>query len=131
MAPDRVRGIVINVHFFGAMVRLADGRLAAAPIGDVDAHRATYLRAMRAKLEIAFDATGDPRRPHLVLANGRVDETIVATAEPIELVNEAFEDRMAAYLQSTESWAPPDAIQPFERHLIRKDRRAQTYRGEA
>jgi hypothetical protein len=127
---ERVRGIVINVHGLGAAVRLKDGRLAAAPIGDVDAHRAAYERACRQRLTLSFDATGDMRRPHLVLAQGRTDETIVATAEPIALTNDAFEDRMAAYLKSTEEWAPPDAVAPFERHLIRKAR-VRSYRGEA
>ena len=45
MPPERVRGRVINVHALGATVRLDDGRLAAVPIGDVNANRAAYTRA--------------------------------------------------------------------------------------
>jgi hypothetical protein len=127
---ERVRGIVINVHGLGAAVRLEDGRLAAAPIGDVVAHRAAYERACRQRAMLTFDASGDPRRPHLLLARPDADETVRPTAEPIALTNDAFEERMAAYLKSTEAWAPPDAIQPFERHLIRKAR-VRAYRGEA
>ncbi len=119
------------MHALGAAVRLDDGRLAAAPIGDVDAHSAAYQRALRERMPLTFEATGDARRPHLVLAQGHADESIAPSAAPIVLTDEAFEDRMAAYLQSTEEWAPPDKAQPFERHLIRKDRRAQSFRGEA
>jgi hypothetical protein len=125
--PKRVRGTVINVHALGATVRLEDGRLMAVPIGDVNANRAAYTRALDARgITLPFDLSGRS----LMLAKTRADEPIVR-ASPAPVLNDpAFEAQMNEYLKSTEEWAPPDRPQPFERHLFRKKQRAKIFRGE-
>jgi len=120
---ERVRGSVINVHNLGAIVRLEDGRLVAAPIGDVNKNRAAYTRALdRKELTLPFDLAGRMA----VLAQTRVDE-VVATTAPPALTDPSFEAQIAAYLKSTEEWAPFDRPQPFERHLTRKRQRARAF----
>ncbi len=42
-----------------------------------------------------------------------------------------FEDRLNAYLKSTEEWAPPDRPEPAERHFIRKKRRAAHFEARS
>jgi len=131
MPPERVRGRVINVHALGATVRLDDGRLAAVPIGDVNANRAAYTRAEGEREQtLPFDLVADGRYPAVVLAKTRVDEPIVPSAVVPPLVNESFEDQITAYLKSTEAWAPLDEPQPFERHLTRKKRRAKVFKAD-
>jgi hypothetical protein len=128
MSPNRVRGVVINVHALGATVRVDDGRLMSAPIGDVNAHRAAYSRAVGARTEtLPFDVTG-PRQ--VVLATTRVDEPIVPTAKAPALADPALEEQITQYLKSTQEWAPPDLPEPFERHLFRKRQRAKLFRGD-
>jgi hypothetical protein len=123
---DRVRGSVINVHNLGATVRLEDGRLVAAPIGDVNKNRAAYTRAVEQKDNtLPFDLVGRM----VVLAQTRVDEVTATTPQPA-LTDPSFEAQIAAYLKSTEAWAPPDRPQPFERHLVRKRQRAKFFRTE-
>ncbi len=120
---ERVRGTVINVHNLGATVRLEDGRLVAAPIGDVNKNRATYSRAVEQKdATLPFDLSG----AMVVLAQTRVDEVAPTTPTP-PLTDPSFEAQIAAYLKSTEEWAPPDRPQPFERHLVRKRQRAKHF----
>jgi hypothetical protein len=127
---ERVRGSVINVHNLGAIVRLEDGRLVAAPIGDVNKNRAAYTRALEHKeTTLPFDLVGRM----VVLAQTRVDEVTATTPTPA-LTDPSFEAQIAAYLKSTEEWAPPDRPQPFERHLVRKRQRAKLFKsseGEA
>jgi hypothetical protein len=123
---ERVRGSVINVHNLGALVRLEDGRLVAAPIGDVNKNRATYTRALGNKeLTLPFDLVGKM----VVIAQTRIDEVAPTTDVPA-LTDPSFEAQIAAYLKSTEEWAPPDRPQPFERHLVRKRQRAKHFRTE-
>jgi hypothetical protein len=120
---ERVRGHVINVHALGATVRLEDGRLVAAPIGDVNKNRASYTRAVDHKdVTLPFDLVGKM----VVLAQTRVDEVTPTTPTPA-LTDPSFEAQIAAYLKSTEVWAPPDRPQPFERHLVRKRQRARHF----
>jgi hypothetical protein len=120
---ERVRGSVINVHALGAAVRLEDGRLVAAPIGDVNKNRAAYTRALDHKGgTLPFDLVGKM----VVLAQTRVDEVQATTPAP-ELTDPSFEAQITAYLKSTEVWAPPDRPQPFERHLVRKRHRARLF----
>lgn len=120
---ERVRGSVINVHALGATVRLEDGRLVAAPIGDVNKNRAAYTRALDHRtVTLPFDLVGKM----VVLAQTRVDEVAPTTATP-QLTDPSFEAQIAAYLKSTEVWAPPDRPQPFERHLVRKRQRARHF----
>ncbi len=42
-------GTVINLHRFGAAVRLADGRLASVPPSEVEAHRAMFEESFVAR----------------------------------------------------------------------------------
>ena len=123
---ERVRGSVINVHNLGATVRLEDGRLVAAPIGDVNKNRATYTRALeRKETTLPFDLMGRM----VVIAQTRVDE-VAPTSDAPALTDPSFEAQIAAYLKSTEAWAPFDRPQPFERHLVRKRQRAKLFGAE-
>ncbi len=120
---ERVRGSVINIHALGATVRLEDGRLVAAPVGDVNKNRAAYTRAVeRKETTLPFDLVGRM----VVLAQTRVDEVAPTTVVP-PLTDPSFEAQINAYLKSTEEWAPPDRPQPFERHLVRKRQRAKLF----
>jgi hypothetical protein len=120
---ERVRGTIINIHQLGATVRLDDGRLVAAPIGDVNKNRAAYTRGLeRRDVTLPFDLVGRM----VVLAQTRVDE-VAPTSDVPPLTDPSFEAQIAAYLKSTEEWAPPDRPQPFERHLVRKRQRARHF----
>jgi hypothetical protein len=124
---ERVRGSVINVHALGATVRLESGKLVAVPLLDVTKNRATYTRAVGQKTTLPFDLDGRSVR----LATTRVDEPIVPTATSnAATADPGFEAQIAAYLKQTESWAPADRPEPFERHLFRKRERAKQFRGE-
>ena len=123
---ERVRGTVISIHALGAAVRLEDGRLAAAPIGDVNANRAAYTRALSdQRTTMPFDLAGKM----VVLARARADEVTAATPAPA-LTDPSLEMQIAAYLKETEAWAPPDLPPPHERHLRRKTQRAKLFEGE-
>jgi hypothetical protein len=135
-----LRGIVINVHAHGATVRLEDGGLAAVSSPELAARRALYTRSHERRESLEFEiASVDGRRHRTVRAagagNGTCDEapataeTVAPAGERIALVNDAFEERMADYLRSTQEWAPPDRPQPFERHFLRKKRRAAYFNG--
>jgi hypothetical protein len=124
---ERVRGSVINVHNLGAIVRLEDGRLVAAPIGDVNKNRSAYTRALEHKdVTLPFDLVGKM----VVIAQTRIDEVAPTTDVP-PLTDPSFEAQIAAYLKSTEAWAPSDRPQPFERHLVRKRQRAKFFESRA
>jgi hypothetical protein len=124
---ERVRGSVINVHALGATVRLESGKLVAVPLIDVNKNRATYTRAVGQKTTLPFDLDGRSVR----LATTRVDEPIVPTATSSAAFDDpGFEAQITAYLKQTESWAPSDRPEPFERHLFRKRQRAKHFRGE-
>jgi hypothetical protein len=124
---ERVRGNVINVHALGAAVRLEDGRLVAAPLGDVNRHRAAYARSLGHRVPLTFEVVGRSAS----LAAAQVDEAIVPSEPAPQLSDPAFEAQIAAYLKQTEEWAPTDRPQPFERHLFRKRARAKQFRGDA
>ncbi len=122
-----MRGSVINVHALGATVRLENGKLVSVPLIDVNKNRATYTRAVGQKTTLPFDLDGRAVR----LATTRVDEPIVATSTTTATLDDpGFEAQIAAYLKQTESWAPTDRPEPFERHLFRKRQRAKHFRGE-
>jgi hypothetical protein len=100
----------------------------AVPIGDVNANRAAYTRALDARTTtLPFDLLGRS----LLLAKTRADEAIVPSGPAPVLHDPAFEAQINEYLKSTEAWAPPDRPQPFERHLFRKKQRAKIFRGES
>jgi hypothetical protein len=115
-------GTVINLHRFGAAVRLSDGRVASVPAHEVEAHRATYQESLSAHRPIRVAVRESDRGLSVVLAD-------FARAEPSapSLTDDVFEERLADYLRETEDWAPPDQPQPFERHLTRKRRRAAQF----
>ncbi len=124
---ERVRGSVINVHALGATVRLESGKLVSVPLIDVNKNRAAYTRACGAKTTLPFDLDGRAVR----LATTRVDEPIEPTSTTTAAESDlGFEAQMTAYLKQTETWAPPDRPEPFERHLFRKRQRAKQFRGE-
>lgn len=122
-------GSVINVHAFGAAVRLDDGRLASVPLGDVEAHRTSYQRSLTARKKLPFSVREERLGLSAVLASDKIEEPALAipSAVPVQLTDEVFEERLADYLRETEEWAPPDQPQPFERHLTRKRRRAAQF----
>lgn len=123
------RGTVINVHNLGATVRLEDGSLAAIPATELSAHRPTFMQSLqqRQSLPLRIDDCG--RKPVAMLA-GAGPPMDKAPAE-IRLSDNAFEERLAAYLKATEEWAPPDRPAPAERHFLRKKRRAAYFEGRA
>jgi hypothetical protein len=119
-------GTVINLHRFGAAVRLADGRLASVPAAEVDAHRAMFEESFAARRPLRLAISDSDKGLCVVLAD-------FVSAEPLamNLTDDAFEERLADYLRETEEWAPPDQPQPFERHLTRKRRRAAQFDSSA
>ena len=121
---QRVRGTVINVHMFGATVRLENGEMASVPIADVNANRATYTRALAAKTDLPFDAHNGVRHKVLVLAKTRIDEPIDPSSPPPEITDEHLEEQIASYLKDTQEWEHDDAPAAHERHFLRKKRRA-------
>jgi hypothetical protein len=127
-----VMGNVINLHALGATVRLDDGRLAAAPLADVEAHRASYQRSLTARKKLPFAIREEGFGRSAILATETMEEPAKAlpTAPPVVLTDDVFEERLADYLRETEEWAPPDRPQPFERHLTKKRRRAAQFSSE-
>ncbi len=119
-------GTVINLNRFGAVVRLADGRLASVPPAEVDAHRATYEESYAAHRPLRLAIRDAAKGLSVVLA-----DFLDAEAHAPNLSDEVFEERLADYLRETEEWAPPDQPQPFERHLTRKRRRAAQFDSSA
>ena len=124
---QRVRGTVINVHMFGATVRLETGEMASVPIVDVNANRATYTRALANKTEVPFDAHAGARHKILMLAKTRIDEPIEPSATPPLITEEHLEDQIANYLKETQEWEHDDAPPAHERHFLRKKRRAALF----
>jgi hypothetical protein len=114
-----MRGIVINIHLSGALVRLEDGSLATVTSAELAAHRPAYTgsHARRTPLDFVVNDSGRHRVVTLEAAAPAVP------AAPL-LVDHGFEERIGAYLKETEAWAPPDRPAPAERHFIRKKRRA-------
>lgn len=113
MTDETLRGVVINLHAFGAVVRLEDGRLASAPHADTSRNRDAYERALSRKKAVDFLVQGDPRHPIALLA---------------PQVNDAeLEQQIAQYLKMTEEWERPDAPPAHERHFLRKKRRAALF----
>ena len=122
---DLTRGVVINVHEYGATVRLEDGTLATIPAGELATNRPAFVasRERRAALELAIDRSG--RHPIALLVRERGDARAPNVVPQLE--DPLFEARIGAYLKATEEWAPPDRPIPAERHFIRKKRRAKLF----
>jgi len=125
---SRLSGQVINVHAYGATVRLDDATLASVPRGELESHRRRIEQALVTHSRLPFDVRSQGRGKIAVLAVSDL-EPVDAAPNPasISLTDDVFEARLAAYLRETEEWAPPDKPQPFERHLIRKRRRTAQF----
>jgi hypothetical protein len=112
---------VINVHHHGATVRLEDGSIAAVPAAEASAHADALTRSLQRREAICFALEMTGRH-----AVARV------SLDALPLVPDPhFEERLNAYLKSTEEWAPPDRPEPAERHFIRKKRRAAHFEARA
>lgn len=126
---SRAAGQVINVHAFGATVRLEDGSLAAVPRHELESHRGRFELSLARKTRLPLDVHPVAHGKVAVLAADAFDAMLAAeAADPVSLTDDAFEERLAAYLRATEEWAPPDKPQPFERHLLRKKRRSAQFK---
>jgi hypothetical protein len=108
-----MKGIVINVNAYGAIVRLEDGRLASAPLPDVEKHRGYYDKGVLTRRAMEFVVQGEGRRPMAMLAP--------------QLRDEEFESQINSYLKSTQAWENPDLPPAHERHFLRKKRRAALF----
>ncbi len=109
------------MHFHGATVRLADGSIAAVPAHEATAHADALRRSQQQREPLAF----------VVEITGRHAVARVALDDSPLAPDANFEDRLNAYLKSTEEWAPPDRPAPAERHFIRKKRRAAHFEARA
>lgn len=110
---DTVRGVVINVHAYGAAVRLEDGRLAGAPLADVESNRPAYERALTRRKSLEFRVARNAARPVVLLSP--------------QLQDDRLEEQIAQYLKTTQEWERPDAPPAHERHFLRKKRRAALF----
>jgi hypothetical protein len=109
-------GIVINLNAYGATVRLGSGDLATAPSSDVDAHRAKYQHSLLRRAELNFEVRKSGRRPIVVLVP--------------QISDEVLDERIAAYLQSTQEWDERDGVPSAQRHFLHKKRRAEIFRSQ-
>jgi hypothetical protein len=109
-------GIVINLNSYGATVRLGSGDLATAPSADVEAHRAKYQQSLLRRTELNFEVRKSGRRPVVVLVP--------------QISDEVLDERIAAYLQSTQEWDERDGVPSAQRHFLHKKRRAQVFRSQ-
>jgi len=124
------RAATISVHALGATVRLADGALAAVDALDVERHRPAYVASQRDRTDIEVVVDRGARRPTARIAGGDAPGALAHEPEPEPRrepgvgTDPAFEAQIAAYLKSTEAWAPHDRPEPAQRHFIRKRHRA-------
>lgn len=107
------RGTVINLNAYGATVRLEDGRLASAPLVDVEKHRAQYDLSFTRRKNLQF----------VVQTSGR---HVLAMLAP-QIRDDEFEEQIAGYLKMTEEWEKPDLPPAHERHFLRKKKRAALF----
>jgi hypothetical protein len=110
------RGIVINVNAYGATVRLLDGRIASAPLADVEKNHASYERALTGRKTMEFIVQSGGRHPTLMLVP--------------QIRDEHFEEQIAQYLKMTEEWERPDVPPAHERHFLRKKKRAAVFESK-
>lgn len=122
---ESVGGRVISIHQLGATVRLEDGTLAAMPAAEVAANRPAVVRSLQRRESLPFIVRREGRHAIALLPRTLKAASDLPGPRPApQLVDAGFEDRLTAYLKSTEEWAPPDRPAPAERHFIRKKRRA-------
>lgn len=112
---------MINLHQLGATVRLEDGSIAAVPAAEASANAQALARSLQRRESLGF----------VLDASGRHPVARVAADAPPLASDANFEDRLNAYLKSTEEWAPPDRPEPAERHFIRKKRRAAHFEARS
>jgi hypothetical protein len=112
-APEQRTGEVLQIHAFGAVVRLEGGELAVAPPGDVEVHRSEYERALTSRRRLSFDVRRRGRRP-------------VVSLIP-ELHDAHLEAQIASFLKETEEWEIVDGVPLHERRFLRKKRRAARF----
>ncbi len=108
-----MRGTVLNVHAFGATVRLESGGIASAPSADVQANRAAYQRGLTGHKDLQFSLSTRGRHLIVLLAP--------------QLYEEEFENQIAEYIKETREWETPDAAPAHERHFLRKKKRAALF----
>ncbi len=108
-------------------MRLENGELASSPVADVNANRATYERGLSSKDDLPFDAHPGARHKVLVLAKTRADEPIDPSSKPPILHDDVLEDQIANYLKETAEWEQADVPPAYERHFLRKKRRAEAF----
>lgn len=108
------RGVVLNVHAYGAIARLEDGRLASIPASDLERNRAAYERAMSTHRTLNFAVEAESAR-----------HPVVSLAPQIR--DDDLEEQIAGYLKSTQEWEDADAPPAHERHFLRKKRRAALF----
>jgi hypothetical protein len=117
-----VRAVVINIHYHGATVRLADGTLAAVPSDEFAAHRPAYVAGYERRTELDLVLSRHGRYASVAFPKSGTEQNV--PSEVPRLVDTAFEERIGEYLKATQEWAPADRPDPAERHFIRKKRRA-------
>jgi hypothetical protein len=110
---DTERGLVINMNAFGATVRLEGGRLASAPLVDVEKNRALYARSLTARKNLEFIVKPGARHVLVMLAP--------------QLRDDQLEQQIAGYLKMTEEWEKPDLPPAHERHFLKKKKRAALF----
>lgn len=121
-------GFVLDLHGHGALVRLLDGRLAALPAAECEAHAELVRLALRDRCPVRFLVEEAGRRPALRLAETRDVGTPRDSSIAPEFTDSAFEARMTHYLRSLEDGRTPgDEPDPAERERLRKARRARGF----
>ena len=114
------RGVVININYHGAVVRLADGTLAAVPPAEATTHQALFAESLREHRELPFVVKLGGK--HTVAFLGR--EAVQADSMPApRLTDPVFEERMNAFLRSLEQEGSPDSEaffrkKPTKRRLV-------------
>jgi hypothetical protein len=114
---ETLHGIVINLNRYGGTVRLDDGDIASANPVDVETHRNAYERSLTNHQRLSFEVRRDGRRRSVLLAP--------------QIVDEALEEKIAAYIRDTEEWETPDAPPAAERHFLKKKKRAAIFAKRA
>lgn len=108
--------MVINLHAYGATVRLDDGRLASVPLADLEKNRPSYERALTGRKPMDFVVRSSGKHTMLMLAP--------------QIRDEHFEEQIASYLKMTEAWEKPDAPPAHERHFLQKKKRAALFKSQ-
>ncbi|HUY11512.1 MAG TPA: hypothetical protein VMV73_04530 [Candidatus Dormibacteraeota bacterium] len=107
--PRNERGTVVQIHAYGALVRLESGDLASMSAGEVGAHRARLERSIQVGEALEFVVTQRLRRLEVRLIPVQRDEK--------------FEEQIARFLQSSdETGESAPKRRPFVRRKSDSDR---------